>query len=342
MDHYFDSNIDQKRGHESGHPLVSIIVITYNSAKYILDTLESIKAQTYKKIEVIISDDCSTDNTLGICRDWIRLNKERFYRAELITFSVNTGVTANCNRGLYSSQGKWLKLLAGDDTLTNNSVSSFIDYSHEHPLARFIVCNINIINESGIVIGTMIHSAKKFSLNKRKLLRNILKSYFISAPGIFVEKETLIAVGGFDERFEMQEDYPLFVRLAQNKIDFYYLNQFLVNYRENTQSIFHKYKSDTKSQITIRHFNSTKSFYKTVLLPALLKEKMYNSYIRSYLYIKIEEKRINDLKSYHICKLIYKLDPESLIRKSKSFLIELFKFFFGNTTYMKIKKNLKS
>ena len=342
MDHNFDRNLGQKRDHYSSLPLVSIIVITYNSEKYILDTLESIKAQTYKNIEVIISDDCSTDNTLEICRYWISLNKERFYRAELITFSVNTGVTANCNRGLYSSQGKWLKLIAGDDTLTNNSVSSFIDFSHEHPSAKFIVSNINIINESGIVIGSRIHSAKKFSLNKQRLLRNILKSYFISAPGIFIEKETLIAVGGFDERFEMQEDYPLFVRLAQNKIDFYYLNQFLVNYRENTQSIFHKYKSDTKSQITIRHFNSTKCFCYTVLLPSLKKEKMILSYIRLYLYIKKEEKRISNQSSYHIYNFLFYLDPERVIYRSKTLLINLFKFSFGDRIYDKIRNYLRS
>ena len=47
-------------------PLVSIIVITYNSAKFVLETLESAKAQTYQNIELIISDDCSSDNTIEI------------------------------------------------------------------------------------------------------------------------------------------------------------------------------------------------------------------------------------------------------------------------------------
>jgi alpha-1,3-rhamnosyltransferase len=66
-------------------PLVSIVVITYNSSDYVLETLESAKDQTYKNIELIISDDCSTDNTVEICKNWLEENKERFKHTELIT-----------------------------------------------------------------------------------------------------------------------------------------------------------------------------------------------------------------------------------------------------------------
>ena len=103
-------------------PLVSIIVITYNSSKYVLETLESAKAQTYQNIELIVSDDCSIDNTVEICREWIENNKERFVRTELITAEKNTGIPANCNRGVKAAQGEWVKLIAGDDILYNNCI----------------------------------------------------------------------------------------------------------------------------------------------------------------------------------------------------------------------------
>ena len=62
---------------KNNNPLVSIIVITYNSAKFVLETLESAKAQTYQNIELIISDDGSTDNTVQICREWLKNNEEQ-------------------------------------------------------------------------------------------------------------------------------------------------------------------------------------------------------------------------------------------------------------------------
>ncbi|KAA6320476.1 putative glycosyltransferase EpsE, partial [termite gut metagenome] len=102
-------------------PLVSIVVITYNSSKYVLETLESAKVQTYQNIELIVSDDCSTDDTVDVCQNWLDENKERFVRTELLIVLKNTGVSANCNRGYKVAKGEWIKGVAGDDMLFPHS-----------------------------------------------------------------------------------------------------------------------------------------------------------------------------------------------------------------------------
>lgn len=66
-------------------PLVSVSIITYNSSSTILETLDSIYSQSYQNIELIVSDDCSTDNTVEICKKWIDEHKDRFVRVELLT-----------------------------------------------------------------------------------------------------------------------------------------------------------------------------------------------------------------------------------------------------------------
>ena len=76
------------------NPLVSIVVITYNSSEYVCETLESAKAQSYQNIELIVSDDASTDNTVPIVTKWIRENKSRFVCVEIVTSPSNTGITA--------------------------------------------------------------------------------------------------------------------------------------------------------------------------------------------------------------------------------------------------------
>jgi len=282
------------------NPLVSIIVITYNSAKFVLETLESAKAQTYQNIELIVSDDCSTDDTVEICEKWIEENKSRFVDSKIIRPEKNTGIAPNCNRGLYESNGDWVKFIAGDDTLLTGSIASYIEFSIQNPISTFIVANINITNENGTIYRRRTHPMKKFSNKSKVLLKNILKSCFISAPGIFIKKNTLVSINGFDERFEMQEDYPLFLKLAQRKIQFYYLNEYLVNYRQNNQSIWHQYKSKDVSSTAMRHFNSTKKFYTIELLPALKREKMFYTYFRAYLYIKKEEKRLLKKRMYQV------------------------------------------
>ena len=111
----------------NNQPLVSVLVITYNSAKFVLETLESIKAQTYQNIELIISDDCSTDNIVELCQKWVEENKERFVRTQIITSDLNTGVSANGNRGRDACQGEWIKGIAGDDLLMPNCVEDCVE-----------------------------------------------------------------------------------------------------------------------------------------------------------------------------------------------------------------------
>ena len=64
--------------------VVSVCVITYNSSKYVLETLESIRMQSYQNIELIICDDCSKDDTVEICKRWIQSYSARFINVLLI------------------------------------------------------------------------------------------------------------------------------------------------------------------------------------------------------------------------------------------------------------------
>lgn len=114
-------------------PLVSINITTYNSSKFIIETLESAKMQTYQNIELIVSDDSSVDNTVELCKKWIEKNKERFVRCKVITVEKNTGIAANCNRAMNASNGEWIKELAGDDIFLPNCVEDNINYVMAHP-----------------------------------------------------------------------------------------------------------------------------------------------------------------------------------------------------------------
>ena len=129
---------------EDYNPLVSVGVLTYNSSKTVLETLESIKAQTYQNIELIISDDASKDNTVEICKEWVEKNKDRFVRCEILTVPENTGIPANVNRRIAASRGEWSKGIAADDALLPDCIENFINYVKEHPEAEIIFAKAKI------------------------------------------------------------------------------------------------------------------------------------------------------------------------------------------------------
>lgn len=110
------------------NPLVSVVVITYKSANTILETLESFKQQTYKNIELIVSDDCSPDNTVEVVEEWIKNNSSYFVTVQLLKNSQNIGPSGNLNRGIKAATGEWIKSLAGDDTVTPDAIAKYVEY----------------------------------------------------------------------------------------------------------------------------------------------------------------------------------------------------------------------
>jgi len=218
-------------------PLVSIIVITYNSSKYVLETLESTKAQTYQNIELIVTDDCSTDNTVEICREWIEENKTRFVRTELIAVEKNTGTPANCNRGVKAAQGEWVKWLAGDDVLSTKCIDVFINVAFNDNFTHsFMVSNkctfknnsneINVENISNILNPSP----------KKQLLKYACEKATIS-PFIIVKRDVLLDLSGFDETYRLLEDSPFLFKAFKKKYYFRPVEENLVYYRLSESSV---------------------------------------------------------------------------------------------------------
>jgi alpha-1,3-rhamnosyltransferase len=219
------------------NPLVSIIIITYNSSKYVLETLESSKGQTYQNIELIVSDDCSTDYTVEICRVWIEENKERFVRTEMITTEKNTGIPANCNRGLYAAKGKWIKFIAGDDALLENCILDNINYiiampENVYALHSNVKYYSSVFDENFFLFNTD-RSFDTFcchTIRAADQLKLLVRGYGPLAPSSFFNGNTLSVLGGFDEKLPY-EDGPLWVKLTLNNYKIHYLHKTTVKYR---------------------------------------------------------------------------------------------------------------
>lgn len=217
-------------------PLVSIVVITYNSAKTVIETLDSAKNQTYKNIELIVSDDCSTDNTVEICREWISENKDRFVRTELLTVEKNTGVSANCNRGYKETRGKWIKGLAGDDIFLPNCIKDNIDFINNNPdvkiLFSFAQC-FSIVSGKYVEREVIPYISKLSFFNKspsEQLIQLYAKNDIIPAPTLFIDAR-LAKENPYSDKFKNLEDYPQWINFTQNGFQLYFMNKTTIAYR---------------------------------------------------------------------------------------------------------------
>lgn len=221
------------------NPLVSIIVITYNSAEFVLETLESAKAQTYQNIELIISDDGSKDDTVEICEKWLESNKKYFVQAVLKIVESNTGITANLNRGLKAAKGKWVKIIAGDDLLMNNTIESYLKFV-EKTFANFVFAKslgfYGSISNNDFGTYTYPGYNKFFNLKENQQYSMLLRRNYCDGPTFFFNRELLLNMGGFDERFKY-EDHPIALKIAKQRYELHYLDKFTVYYRENIPSI---------------------------------------------------------------------------------------------------------
>lgn len=220
-------------------PLVSVVVIAYNSSVTIIETLDSIKNQTYKNIELIISDDCSNDNTVVISQKWIDKNKDCFVRVEIVTSDKNTGISPNANRGVRHSKGTWLKLIAADDVLLPTCVSSNVSFVTNNPQYDIIFSKI-------IGIGYMPAAEKCIFKDCSKAFENFTDSEFktilymknfLPAATAFYTRQLFEEVGGFEESIPFLEDHPFWIKALDKGFNFGFNNDFTVKYRFSEQSI---------------------------------------------------------------------------------------------------------
>lgn len=222
-------------------PLVSVPVVTYNSAMTVIETLDSIKAQTYPNIELIISDDCSTDNTVEICRKWLQQNQEKFVRTELVTVGKNTGVAANNNRVEAACRGDWVKGIAGDDILLPNCVQDCMDYVAEHQDTTYLFgkCKAFGVDDERCKQIENIFDYSFFLLKQEEQLHRLLtESNCIPATTAFYNRERVQALGvRNDERIPNMEDWPKWINLLKAGVKLHFIDKVIVKYRVSENSL---------------------------------------------------------------------------------------------------------
>jgi glycosyltransferase involved in cell wall biosynthesis len=220
--------------------LVSIIIPTFNGEKYIQETVSHALNQTYKEIEVIVTDDCSTDQTLVL----IKSNFPTI--SKILTSDYNRGLVGNINKGLSVSSGEFVLFLGQDDLLPPDHVQKMVNEFNTSSIV-LVHCNSLLIDSN----GKQIRLART-DLNQLKCTQNPLealcKSNFIQSCGLLIRRSALVSLGGWDEKYKFYGEWLSYIRLAQHGT-FKYCSNTLTYYRKHPQSLIRKLNKDHKKDL---------------------------------------------------------------------------------------------
>ena len=194
----------------SSDPLVTIAIPTYNRAEgYLRQSLESALAQTHQDLEVILSDNCSTDNTERLAAEYCRGDKRITYFRQ----RQNLGPNANFNFCLAKARGRHFLLLPDDDLIDPDFVETCVLAGREHRRAAIVRTGIRVINDTGLVLWERRNEVRHLPVEEffRGWFAGKTAWYLVST---LFDTALLREIGGLHSKHNLVQDCVAVTKLA--------------------------------------------------------------------------------------------------------------------------------
>ncbi|QQK74182.1 glycosyltransferase family 2 protein [Salicibibacter cibarius] len=209
--------------HNDVWPLISIITPSYNSKNYISDAIRSVQAQTYTNWEMIITDDCSADNTVAAVQPF--LEDERM---KLIQLSENSGPGVARNTSIEAANGCYLAFLDADDQWLPEKLEKQLQFMQEGQIA-FSFTSYQKVKKDGTDTGTIV------TVPERVEYEQLLKQNVIGCLTVMLDRERVGEVKMNPMR--TRQDFALWLSLCRRGWPAYGLQEVLAKYRVVEHSI---------------------------------------------------------------------------------------------------------
>lgn len=205
-------------------PLVSVIMPSYNSKKYIKKAIDSVLEQTYSNFELIIVDGNSTDGTLDILDEY----KKQDRRIKVIQ-DEGRGIGAALQLGCQIASGKFIARMDSDDIAINTRFEKQLKIFHSIPNLILVSSPVIYINEDDSIVGY------SFPYTNKRIIQE--KVYLIAHPTVMMKKDAYVKAGGYQPLLRA-EDYFLWNRMRLMG-EFYIFKEPLIKYRLLQDSLSH-------------------------------------------------------------------------------------------------------
>ncbi|MEM9679403.1 MAG: glycosyltransferase family 2 protein, partial [Bacteroidota bacterium] len=188
----------------NNHPLVSVLMTTYNREKYLPDAIESVINSTYQHWELIIVDDVSSDRTVEIARKYeLKEERIRVYENE-----QNLGDYPNRNKAASYAHGKYLKYVDADDLIYPYGLEQLIFYMEKFPEAAFGLCSLE--QDEKMIFPFLLEPQGIYNYHYK------ISSLFHKAPlSSIIKKEVFDKVGGFSGKQHLG-DFEMWMMLSKS------------------------------------------------------------------------------------------------------------------------------
>jgi glycosyltransferase involved in cell wall biosynthesis len=233
--------LEHTNRHKHGEDLISVVIPTHNRAHIIVDAINSVLAQSYRPLELLVVDDGSTDDTEAIIANWIKASDGQF--GIRFIHQENRGGNAARNNGIRHARGKYVAFLDSDDLWHSDKLKNQMQVFDSDSEIGGVYCGVQHVDlESGKIIEPTNRSYPTGWLLEQMLVRDVTAptSTYLVKSVVFDE------VGGFDVNLPARQDWDMWIRLA-SKYKIGCVPEVLVDYREHSGV---RTKSDPKKEIT--------------------------------------------------------------------------------------------
>lgn len=212
--------------------LVSVIVPVYNAEKYIQDCVGSILAQTYKNLELILVDDCSTDHSLALIHELQDYDE----RIRLFCHKKNAGPGAARNTGISNALGEWIFFVDSDDTVKNNMVERMVQCATEQN-AECVICNFEYNGRAEGYLGEpKLISQEEY---RQEYFENFPPTTYVGSNCNKCYKRSIVEEKNlfFDEQERFAEDFRFHSVYMDYVSQIYIIPEILYIYNQHADSL---------------------------------------------------------------------------------------------------------
>ncbi len=232
--------------------MISIVTASYNYEQYISETIQSVLNQTYSDWELVIVDDCSTDNSVEVIKSF---NDERI---KLFINEKNLGLKGTVKRGIEEAKGDWIVFLESDDMITPDYLEKKVEITKKYPEVNLIFNDCEFFgDEKQIEVFSKRLKKTRKILSNKKYPCELFYDFFVSNKiftfsSVMVKCEMLSKIN-YEPKLDYLLDWHLWIQLAYLG-KFYYIDKQLTKWRLHPESYIKKSKYKSPFDLQIKSY----------------------------------------------------------------------------------------